>query len=228
MNHNRKRREAAARERRRREEEAARQQKQREAALKNDALVDPAALAPCNNYGTPDFLARGYYLDMPFTCASCGSEEVWTAPQQKWWYETAKGSIYSVAKHCRTCRHDARRHKGKAHPLQNLNRWLGLIRDSIEPGLLAADWRPVVGAGETHPYVLSYDRDDVLIRFRWGLDSYRSILILERRDAFDAPFRTLTQIEVDPSNITHEELQRRFDRFLTAARNELGLDPTPP
>jgi hypothetical protein len=216
MNHNRKRREAAARERRR-----------REAALKNAVLVDPTALAPCSSWTPSDFMIRGYYLDVPYTCASCGSEEVWTAPQQKWWYETAKGSIYSVAKLCRTCRRDARRHKGKAHPLQNLNRWLALIRDNVEPDLPAAAWRLIAGAGEVYPDVLSYDRDDVLIRFRWGIDSYRYVLILERRDAFDAPFRTLNQVEVAPSNMTHEELQRRFDGFLTAARDELGLDPTP-
>lgn len=228
MNHNRKRREAAARERRRREEEAARDRRQREAALKNGVLVDPNALEPCNNYGTPDFLARGYYLDIPFTCASCGSEQVWTASRQKWWYEVAKGSIYSGAKHCRTCRRDARRHKGKAHPLQNFGHWLALIRDDLEPRLLAAAWRPVVGAGETHPYVLSYHRADVLMRFRWGGDSYRYALDLERRDARDAPFRTITQIEVDPFAMTHEELQRRFDGFLSAARVELGLDAASP
>ena len=47
----------------------------------------------------PDF-----YLDLPFTCRDCGSKEIWTAKQQKWWYEVAQGSIYSRAIRCRACR----------------------------------------------------------------------------------------------------------------------------
>lgn len=61
-------------------------------------------MAPFNSYGPPDFVQRGYYLDKPFTCETCGKRELWTAAQQKWWYEVAKGQIFSVAKHCRACR----------------------------------------------------------------------------------------------------------------------------
>ncbi len=216
MNHNRKRREAEARERRR-----------REAALKNAVLVDPTAFAPGYGYGTPDFLIRGYYLDVPFTCASCGADEVWTVARQKWWYEVAKGSPYSGAKLCLTCRRDARLHKGQAHPLQNLNRWLGLIRDDVEPALLAAGWRPVVGAGETRPDSLSYDRGDEPARLRWDVSGFRLALILERRDACDAPFKTLVRVEVSTYSMTPGELQRRFDDFLKAVRRELGLEEKP-
>ncbi|MDC0948586.1 zinc-ribbon domain containing protein [Gammaproteobacteria bacterium] len=45
-----------------------------------------------------------YYLDKAFTCVDCGSEEVWTGKQQKWWYEVAKGSICTTAVRCRPCR----------------------------------------------------------------------------------------------------------------------------
>ena len=45
-----------------------------------------------------------FYLDMLFVCRDCGSHELWTAKQQKWWYEIAKGSINSVAVRCRSCR----------------------------------------------------------------------------------------------------------------------------
>jgi hypothetical protein len=48
--------------------------------------------------------ARLYYVDKPFRCADCGAEEVWTASQQKWYYEVAKGPIYGEAKRCRACR----------------------------------------------------------------------------------------------------------------------------
>jgi len=212
MNHNRKRREAAARERRR-----------REAALRDAVLVDPTTLVSCNSPVPPDFVRRGYYLDVPFTCASCGSDEVWTASQQKWWYEVAKGSLYSGAKLCRTCRRDARSHKGKAHPLQNIRRWLGLIRNDLDADLRAADWCPVIGVGDLYPDTLTYDRDDALARLRWECEAWSPALILERRDARNAPFKTLVHVDVSTYNMTHEELQRRFDGVLTAVRRELEL-----
>ena len=63
-------------------------------------LADAAELQHNNTYGS----LPTYYLDMPFTCVDCGSEEVWTAKQQKWWYEIAKGNISSTAIRCRSCR----------------------------------------------------------------------------------------------------------------------------
>lgn len=45
-----------------------------------------------------------YYLDTAFSCRDCGEEQIWTAKQQKWWYETALGSIESRAVRCLSCR----------------------------------------------------------------------------------------------------------------------------
>lgn len=45
-----------------------------------------------------------YYVDREFTCRDCGSHEVWTAKQQKWWYEVALGNINSTAVRCWPCR----------------------------------------------------------------------------------------------------------------------------
>jgi hypothetical protein len=88
------------------------------------APVNAELLAPCNSYGAPAFVYRGYYLDMPFRCATCGSEEVWTATQQKWWYEVAKGFVYSTAKLCRPCRRkeQARRAEARRVHLEGLAR----------------------------------------------------------------------------------------------------------
>jgi hypothetical protein len=61
-----------------------------------------------------DWYERGYYLDSPFTCVDCGVDEVWTATQQKWWYEVAKGYVYSHAKRCRACRRAKRETKTEA------------------------------------------------------------------------------------------------------------------
>ncbi|OUS29203.1 hypothetical protein A9Q99_08800 [Gammaproteobacteria bacterium 45_16_T64] len=45
-----------------------------------------------------------FYVDIPFECRDCGSDELWTAKQQKWWYEVVKGDINSVAIRCKKCR----------------------------------------------------------------------------------------------------------------------------
>jgi hypothetical protein len=70
--------------------------------------VNEALLAPNNSYGAPDFVYRGYYVDRPFRCVDCGKAEVWTGTQQKWWYEVAKGFVYTTAIRCRLCRRKKR------------------------------------------------------------------------------------------------------------------------
>ncbi len=65
-----------------------------------------------NSYFLPLF-----YVDRPYKCRDCGNEEVWTAKQQKWWYEIALGDINSFAVRCRSCRKERRTEKElqKAH-----------------------------------------------------------------------------------------------------------------
>jgi Probable zinc-ribbon domain len=88
-------------------EEAARW-KQMEA---RGVLVNAAALAPNKSYGAAAFVYRGYYVDVPFRCKDCGKDEIWTATQQKWWYEVAKGFAYSTAIRCRACRRKQQAHR---------------------------------------------------------------------------------------------------------------------
>ena len=45
-----------------------------------------------------------WYKDRKFTCRDCGKKEVWTAMQQKLWYEDWGGNIESTAVRCRSCR----------------------------------------------------------------------------------------------------------------------------
>jgi hypothetical protein len=66
-------------------------------------LADLSAQAPNNSYDPPT-----YYEDKEFRCVDCGEKGVWTAEQQKWWYEVAKGSISSTAIRCRACRQQRR------------------------------------------------------------------------------------------------------------------------
>jgi Probable zinc-ribbon domain len=53
-----------------------------------------------------------WYVEYEFTCVDCGSDEVWTAEQQKWWYEEAKGPSQSRAIRCRACRKVLRANHG--------------------------------------------------------------------------------------------------------------------
>lgn len=70
-----------------------------------------------NNYCLPT-----YYLDKAFTCVDCGSEGVWTAKQQKWWYETVGVSIDSRAVRCFVCRRERRVRKQAAMAAPGANR----------------------------------------------------------------------------------------------------------
>ena len=76
--------------------------------------VTPARLRPTTSYGIPDFVQRGYYQDRPFRCKDCGVEEIWTAAQQRWWYEQAQGDVWTVAVRCRACRQAERARKAEA------------------------------------------------------------------------------------------------------------------
>jgi hypothetical protein len=62
--------------------------------------VDLAQLA----HNTTWSLLPSFYIDTPFVCQDCGAHEIWTAKQQKWWYEIAKGRIETRAVRCRPCR----------------------------------------------------------------------------------------------------------------------------
>lgn len=78
---------------------------QREAKrLAGRVVVNTANLRPTGSYGTPEFVARGYYVDFPFRCKDCQKQEVWSPAQQRWWYEIAKGDVWTVAVRCRPCR----------------------------------------------------------------------------------------------------------------------------
>jgi hypothetical protein len=76
--------------------------------------VNPTALCPYISYGAPLFVTRGFYVDQPFSCQDCRKEEIWTAAQQKWWYEIAKGEVWSGAIRCCACRRRERERKAEA------------------------------------------------------------------------------------------------------------------
>jgi hypothetical protein len=100
--------------------------------------ADPSKQAPNNSYSPPLF-----YEDRPFVCVDCGKEEVWTAKQQQWWYEVARGSIYSGAIRCRACRRKSRAKCKDGsptdhQPIRHVGTLMKLVRAEIEPAILAA------------------------------------------------------------------------------------------
>ena len=60
------------------------------------------------------FMLCAVTIKTHFRCQGCGKEETWTAAQQKWWYEVAKGYVYSTAKLCRPCRKKAQARRAEA------------------------------------------------------------------------------------------------------------------
>jgi hypothetical protein len=62
------------------------------------------ALAANVNRQNATCIVKPFYRDIEFTCVDCGTREIWTAAQQKWWYEEVGGLIGSKAVRCRACR----------------------------------------------------------------------------------------------------------------------------
>lgn len=96
--------------------------------------ADPAEQVPNNSYSPPP----EYYLDIEFACKECGRKEVWTARQQKWFYEVAKGSLYATAVHCRECRRERKKQRagqGDPNPIKHHGALMKRVRQEIEPAL---------------------------------------------------------------------------------------------
>jgi hypothetical protein len=49
------------------------------------------------------FSTKFYYQNIPYSCAGCGRKGIWTAEQQKRYFETQKGNIYNKPKWCFEC-----------------------------------------------------------------------------------------------------------------------------
>ncbi|MFV0679853.1 zinc-ribbon domain-containing protein [Ottowia sp.] len=63
------------------------------------------------------------YVDKAFVCRQCGAQALWTAKQQRWWYEVAGGSVYSTAMECRACR--------RARKDASQKQWLSVQTDRL-------------------------------------------------------------------------------------------------
>ena len=83
-------------------------------AMRTPGVVpaDAALLARLNPWwmGT----IPSFYLDQTFNCNRCGETSVWTARQQKWWYEDVHGRLDSRAVLCLVCRRAQRAERAAA------------------------------------------------------------------------------------------------------------------
>ena len=86
--------------------------------IPEDAL--PAALELQNPKGA--YFPPLFYQDIDFHCEDCRKHEVWSATQQRWYYEIAKGPVQATAKRCRTCRKKHREETLRQRELLRLHR----------------------------------------------------------------------------------------------------------
>ena len=90
-------------------------------ANKHNRLVkaDLSKQVANNSYGPPTF-----YKDYPFTCEDCGVKEIWTADQQKQYYEEWKNPIYGNAVRCRACRkvHSKKKQEQRERSMEGLKK----------------------------------------------------------------------------------------------------------
>jgi len=64
-------------------------------------------------------------------CEDCGRQEVWTARQQKWYYEVVKVSLYARAVRCLDCRRRRRSEKGSGRGDPNPIKHLGTLMKAV-------------------------------------------------------------------------------------------------
>ncbi len=95
---------------------------------------------------------RYFYVDQPKECVQCGCEFVFTAREQKYWFESLHFNFNSVAIRCPACRRQRRTEK--ALHAQMAAALKGLKEDPHDPWLLLADaeacvrYRQQTGSGD--------------------------------------------------------------------------------
>lgn len=176
-----------------------------------------------NSYSPPPL----FYMDMEFECVDCGRREIWTAHQQKWYFEVAKGSLYATAVRCRECRkaHSKQRQgHGDPNPIKGLGSLMKRIRSDIEPGLLAAGFELEgrnYGKGSTTAW-LDYSRPGLILRCFF--DPRDARLIAETLDD-SADCRIVAKVEL--CCVSTPELLGRIDAFTSAVQEFVRILPGP-
>ncbi len=103
-----------------------------------------------------------FYVDRAFRCRDCASQEVWTAKQQKWWYETIGASLNSGAIRCLPCRRQRRAAIAKAQAVPGAD----LLRQEVA-------W--LRGVGASRPDAETERRVEAALASKW--DGVRKVAI---------------------------------------------------
>jgi Probable zinc-ribbon domain len=190
-----------------------------EGRLINGVELPPGAIAadhskqvPNNSYGLP----RRFYVDLEFTCKDCGREEIWTARQQKWYYEVAKGSLYATAVRCRACRRKQATTEGRGdpNPIKHFGTLMKRIRRQIESPLRDAGFKFV--GHDTRilrwPASIEYSRPGMILRC--VCDHRQSLLFAETLDD-RAVYRVVAEISLSGVRASGEFVER-IDAFAAA------------
>jgi hypothetical protein len=177
-----------------------------------------------NSYSPPP----AFYVDMPFVCADCGSDETWTGEQQKWYYEVAKGSLYATAVRCDDCRrkHSEQKGRGDPRPIKHVGSLMKRIRAAIEPSLVKAEFKfdgKNRGSLSEAAY-LDYSRPGMIVRFRFEPREAR--LIAETMDE-ETKCRVIANVELCAPDST-AALLAYVDEFTSSVRDFLQTLPAVP
>jgi Probable zinc-ribbon domain len=209
----------------------ARVSREKRAAEARGHAVDFAALAPQCSYSGAEFAERGYYIDVPFECKSCGMPQVWTAAQQKWWYEVAKGSVFSTAKLCRPCRQRKRAQKkeprvegGDPNRYKSAGQLFAKVRSDLEPELLAAGF-VLVGRSHRHArrmLFLDYGRPGEMLTISW--DQHYCVLSAERLSDGASDLLSIANVVFAGAGST-SEIEERLAGFENSVRSFLVALP---
>ncbi len=165
-------------------------------------IADLSQQVPNNSYGAPLL----FYVDQPFTCTGCGKSEIWTAFQQQWYYEVAKGSGYPTAVRCRSCRKNhAAVHSGNGdpNPIKHLGTLIKRVQSAIDTAIaetgfafVSKSMLPIKGS-----FALDYSRGDLFLTCWY--DRPNATLIAEVLDSA----ANCTQVARVPLNAAHSQSQ---------------------
>lgn len=161
-----------------------------------------------------------HYVDKPFKCIDCDKEQVWTASQQKWYYEVAKGSLYATAIRCRACRRiHSEEHSGQGDPnrikhegdlIQQVQSVLA--QTMSEAGFLLISRSKLRAKGSVE---LNYSREDLELSCRY--DRPEATLVAESIDR-EANVCVIARISMNAPRSTSQIL-RRIQNFADAVRH---------
>ncbi len=177
--------------------------------------ADKSRQVPNNSYSPPP----AFYIDKEFVCVDCGRTEVWTARQQKWYYEVAKGSLYATAVRCRACRKRFSEQKGKGdpNPIKHLGVLMKRVREIVGPSLIEAGCTFEGKNQDARRASLNYSRAGILLRL--AFDHLDARLIAETMDAA-AEYRIVASVELNVVRSSGALLER-IERFTSTVQELL-------